>query len=115
MPDLIIPSPEQQVAQLGQTLKAPRSAALAGIAFALLYGSCIVILTLSVSTYTVGGIADTSWLETHKSTLNLALFLIPYAGIAFLWFIGVLRDQLARAEDRSSPRSSSAAASSSWP
>ena len=30
----------------------------------------------------------------------MALNLIPFAGIAFLWFIGVIRDQLGRREDR---------------
>ena len=30
----------------------------------------------------------------------LALHLVPYAGIAFLWFIGVIRDRLGDLEDR---------------
>jgi hypothetical protein len=30
----------------------------------------------------------------------LALYLVPFAGIAFLWFIGVLRDRLGELEDR---------------
>lgn len=30
----------------------------------------------------------------------LALGLVPFAGIAFLWFIGVLRDRVGVAEDR---------------
>lgn len=91
---------EQQLTHLGRELKAPRTAAFAGIAFAVLYGSCIIILTLSVPQFSTTGSADTSWLQTHESTLKLALFMIPYAGIAFLWFIGVLRDQLGHAEDR---------------
>ena len=32
--------------------------------------------------------------------MALALNLVPFAGIAFLWFIGVLRDRLGKAEDR---------------
>jgi hypothetical protein len=32
--------------------------------------------------------------------VSLALSLIPYAGIAFLWFIGVIRDRLGDQEDR---------------
>ena len=32
----------------------------------------------------------------HCFTLNL----VPYAGIAFLWFIGVIRDRLGDTEDR---------------
>jgi hypothetical protein len=30
----------------------------------------------------------------------LALTLVPFAGIAFLWFIGVVRDRLGASEDR---------------
>ena len=30
----------------------------------------------------------------------LALYLVPFAGIAFLWFIGVVRDRIGAAEDR---------------
>ena len=41
-----------------------------------------------------------SWLRTNSDTVALALNLIPFAGIAFLWFIGVLRDRLAQLEDR---------------
>jgi hypothetical protein len=98
MTDPTMLSPEQQIGQLERTLKAPRSAAFAGIAFALLYGAGLILLTLSVPPYTASGATDTAWLKTHEETLKLALFLMPYAGIAFLWFIGVLRDQLGTAE-----------------
>ncbi len=37
---------------------------------------------------------------TNPRTATLALLLIPYAGIAFLWFIGVIRDLLGESEDR---------------
>ena len=37
---------------------------------------------------------------TDARTVTLALNLIPYAGIAFLWFIGVIRDLLSDREDR---------------
>ena len=33
-------------------------------------------------------------------SVNLALNLLPFAGIAFLWFIGVVRDRLGDYEDR---------------
>src|SRR5258706_16046963 len=41
-----------------------------------------------------------AWLATNARTVALALNLIPFAGIAFLWFIGVLRDRLGQQEDR---------------
>jgi hypothetical protein len=30
----------------------------------------------------------------------IALNLVPFAGIAFLWFIGVIRDRIGEREDR---------------
>jgi hypothetical protein len=40
------------------------------------------------------------WLGANSSTVALALNLMPFAGIAFLWFIGVLRDRLGQLEDQ---------------
>jgi MFS family permease len=37
---------------------------------------------------------------TESRTVALALNLVPFAGVAFLWFIGVLRDRLGQQEDR---------------
>jgi hypothetical protein len=41
-----------------------------------------------------------SWLQGSSRSVALALNLMPFAGIAFLWFIGVLRDRLGQLEDR---------------
>ncbi len=41
-----------------------------------------------------------AWLRTRVGTVALALNLVPFAGIAFLWFIGVLRDRLGQNEDQ---------------
>ena len=38
--------------------------------------------------------------SSQASTIGFALNLIPFAGIAFLWFIGVLRDRLGSREDQ---------------
>jgi hypothetical protein len=40
------------------------------------------------------------WVKTSSNRVALALSLVPFAGIAFLWFIGVLRDRLGELEDR---------------
>jgi hypothetical protein len=41
-----------------------------------------------------------TWLQSDSTTVALALNLIPFAGVAFLWFVGVLRDRLGEREDR---------------
>jgi hypothetical protein len=86
-----------QVTLTRQALKTTRSAAIAGIIFAVLYGASMVLLNISLSAEATGGIART---VTDVQTVAFALNLIPYAGIAFLWFIGVIRDLLSDNEDR---------------
>jgi hypothetical protein len=78
-------------------LKSPRAAAIAGILFALLYGAGMVLVRISIPTDPA---AESAWLETNSRTISLALNLVPYSGIAFLWFIGVIRDRLGDMEDR---------------
>ncbi|WP_198681894.1 hypothetical protein [Kribbella rubisoli] len=36
----------------------------------------------------------------RRRLIRISLHLVPFAGIAFLWFIGVVRDQLGDVEDR---------------
>ena len=80
-------------------LRTPRAAAIAGIAFALLLATALVLIRISVpaNPREAGTWLDDSW---HKRSVLLALNLVPFAGIAFLWFIGVVRDRIGNAEDR---------------
>ncbi|HEY5891149.1 MAG TPA: hypothetical protein VIW94_10675 [Acidimicrobiia bacterium] len=84
------------VAQVGKSLRTPRAAAGAGIAFSLLLGAVYVLLRLSIPTDP----NDSEWLSERASFVRLALALVPFAGIAFLWFMGVLRDRIGDSEDR---------------
>jgi hypothetical protein len=78
-------------------LTTPRAAAVAGILFALLLGTALVLIRISIP----ADPADAgTWLKERASTVILALGLAPFAGIAFLWFIGVVRDHLGELEDR---------------
>lgn len=89
---------DTKVSVTRQRLKTPRAAAIAGILFAVLYGISLVLVRVSIP---ADPMADRStWLETNLKTISLALNLVPYAGIAFLWFIGVIRDRLGEQEDR---------------
>ena len=42
-----------------------------------------------------------AWFATSSRRVAFALNLIPFAGVAFLWFGGVLRDRLGEREDSS--------------
>ena len=72
-------------------LRAPRAAAIAGILFAVLLIASFLLLRLAVP---ADPLEAGAWLKTNVNTVALALNLVPFAGIAFLWFIGVLRDRL---------------------
>jgi hypothetical protein len=78
-------------------LKTPRAAAISGIAFALLMGASQVLLRLSVPPDSLDSAA---WLASRANTIGLALNMVPFAGVAFLWFIGVIRDRLGQEEDQ---------------
>jgi hypothetical protein len=79
------------------TLRTPKAAAVAGIAFSVLLLAAFVLLRLSVP---ADPLEPGAWLRTSSGTVVVALNIIPFAGIAFLWFIGVLRDRLGAREDR---------------
>ena len=40
------------------------------------------------------------WLAQQAKSLTLAMSLIPFAGISFLWFMGVVRDRMGHHEDQ---------------
>ena len=78
-------------------LRTPRAAAVAGILFGVLLITAYVLIRISIPPDPADGGA---WLEEQAQTVALALSLVPIAGIAFLWFIGVLRDRMGPLEDR---------------
>lgn len=78
-------------------LKTPKAAAVAGILFAVLLSASLWLLRATVPT----SVQDANaWVGTGAGRVSLALNLIPFAGIALMWFIGVLRDRLGQSEDR---------------
>jgi hypothetical protein len=88
---------DQQATFARSRLTTPRAAAIAGIVFSVLLIASLVLIRISVP-------ADPQdagdWLSGGWRNVNLALNLLPFAGIAFLWFIGVVRDRLGQYEDR---------------
>lgn len=81
----------------GLQLKAPKAAAVAGIVFSVLIGLVLWLMRISVP---ADALDAGVWLVTSARTVEFAIGLVPFAGIAFLWFIGVLRDRLGAEEGR---------------
>jgi len=78
-------------------LTTPRAAALAGVLFAVLFTTSIVLIRTSLPE---GAQPGSQWLEAGNDKIRLASELMPFAGICFLWFIGVVRANLGRYEDK---------------
>ena len=78
-------------------LKTPKAAAAAGIIFSVLMFAIVWLLRRSIPT---DPLEPGTWLAADTRKIELALNLVPIAGVAFLWFVAVLRDRLGQQEDR---------------
>jgi hypothetical protein len=69
---------------------------IAGMLFGVLFAVCVTTVQTTVG----GGDDAGAWLARGTSGVEWALGLLPFAGIFFLWFIGVSRQRLGRWDDR---------------
>jgi len=74
-------------------LRTIRAAGVAGLVFSALLTTALIIIRLNQVAPIDGtvGVGDGS---------AIGLYLIPFAGIAFLWFLAVLRRRIGRSEDQ---------------
>jgi hypothetical protein len=82
-----------------QTPALPRVVAVSGIIFSVLYIASLVLIRLAVpADPTEPGV----WLADpgSRSWVHIALNLVPFTGIAFLWFMAVLRNRIGLQEDK---------------
>lgn len=90
---------DTEVIAAGQALRAPGAAAVSGIVFSLLLSASLILIRLAMP----ASARDSGmWLSNpaQKNAILAALTLVPFAGVAFLWFIGVVRDRMGSREDR---------------
>ncbi len=82
-----------------RSLTPPRAAALAGVIFSLLLSVTLIVIRLAVPAYRLDA---GEWITdpVRRNVVRLAIQLIPFAGIAFLWFIAVFRNHLGELEDQ---------------
>jgi hypothetical protein len=86
-------------ASASTTIRTPRAAALAGIVFSVLFATSQLLIGWALPR---GSEDRGAWVteDDKRAAVSLSLHLLPFAGIAFLWFIGVLRDRIGDREDR---------------
>lgn len=87
----------QDTILIKKSLTTPRAAAIAGIVFSVLLITSLALIRISVPANPQDA---GEWLSVNSSSVSLALNLVPFSGIAFLWFVGVVRDRLGAHEDR---------------
>ena len=71
---------------------------MAGVLFALLFGTALVLIRTGAARRAPSRVRS-GW-TAGSTNLKIAAMIMPFAGIAFLWFIGVVRDGLGRFEDK---------------
>ncbi len=82
-------------------LRAPWAAGLAGILFALLFTSALLLMRNSPLTAASSAQLAQLFADGRDQLLLIGgLYLAPFAGIMFLWFVAVVRDQVGEREDR---------------
>lgn len=87
----------RETAFIPQRMRTPRAAAIAGIIFSLLFITSLVVIFVSIPPNPLG---PATAVIKHLKTISFSLNLLPFAGIAFLWFVAVVRDRLGELEDR---------------
>jgi len=83
---------------VAEEMRTPRAAGVAGIIFGVAIIAVEILIHLAIPSEGDPAL----WIDdaTRRGQLSWALTLVPYAGIAFLWFIGVIRSRLGNREDR---------------
>jgi hypothetical protein len=85
----------QDFTSIRHNLTTPRAAAVAGIVFATISTVGHLLIRSSIPPNPLGSAS-----QFANSKVSLTLNLTPFGGIAFLWFIGVVRDRIGKLEDR---------------
>ncbi len=80
---------------VNSSLRTPRAAAIAGVAFAILLSTVLILLQLASSAAN-----DSQAAPMRDQKVTVILQLVPFVGITFLWLIGVVRDRIGAREDR---------------
>src|SRR5258708_14322215 len=84
------------IARARARLNTPKGGAIAGIVFSVLLLAILWLLRRSVP---ADPLDSGAWIATESQPVAIALNLVPFAGVAFLWFIALLRDRLGQQED----------------
>jgi hypothetical protein len=89
--------PQERTSAFRTRATAPKAAAIAGIVFSLLLFASLLLL---LNAFAGGTDINEIPVAANKQRVQIALNLVPFASIAFLWFVGVVRDRFGDQEDQ---------------
>jgi hypothetical protein len=92
-----LPASAQRADRARRALRSPRAAAVAGLVFSLLYWASLILIRAAIPADPAAG---AEWLAEGARQVAIALWLLPFAGIGFLWFMGVVRERFGALEDQ---------------
>lgn len=91
------PEAQKDLARAGLTT--PRAAGVAGIVFSVLFATSVLLVRSFMIPESGGPLTGAAGLSIESVSLVPA-YLMPLAGVAFLWFVGVIRDRVGVYEDQ---------------
>ena len=96
-----VPAVPAIITDAGRQMRAPWAASIAGLLFSVLFTTAFVL----VRSQPMLGATDAELVWQFATGQDIGaliggLYLGPFAGIMFLWFIAVIRDQIGEREDR---------------
>ena len=85
----------------GRELRTPAAAGVAGLVFAGLFVLSLALLYRQPAGGSTASEISAWYLRNDSKTLGLVgLYLVPFAGIAFLWFVAAIRSRIGGYEDK---------------
>lgn len=82
-------------------LETPRAAGIAGLVFSVLFVASLLLVRMRPASGSSAQQIANFYVHGHGGRAALVgLYLVPFAGIAFLWFVAAIRSHLGAAEDR---------------
>ena len=87
--------------EIEREVRSPRAAGIAGLVFAVLFVLSFLLLRHTPEAGSSSVEIERFYLGANVRRLAIVgLYLAPFTGIAFLWFIAVIRDRIGSREDR---------------
>ena len=86
---------------VGPRLDTPRAAGVAGLVFSALFAVAVVLLRARPDSGASAAEIAAFYLQQQEGRAALVgLYVVPFSGIAFLWFVAAIRSHLGPQEDR---------------